>query len=243
MKNVLIIGATSDVAQSLSNLFLPPDYKLYLAGRRIQRLKPLKAHLKTVFAADAELIEMDVCETGSHPALFDPLAGRIDILICLAGYLGDQKKAQSDFNEAAKIIATNFTGLVSIINLFAGHFEERGHGLIVGVSSVAGERGRQSNYIYGAAKAGFSTYLDGLRNRLHPAGVHVITVKPGFMDTKMTAGLNLPKPLTAQPEQAARLIAKAIDKRKNTVYILPVWRWVMLVIRNIPEFIFKKLSL
>ncbi|MCL4128207.1 UNVERIFIED_CONTAM: hypothetical protein GTU68_062310 [Idotea baltica] len=121
--------------------------------------------------------------------------------------------------------------------------ENRKEGTIVGISSVAGERGRASNYLYGSAKAGFTSFLSGLRNRLAGKGVHVLTVKPGFVDTAMTEGLDLPGPLTAQPQQVARAVFKAVGKKKNTLYTLWMWRYVMLIIRNIPEAIFKKLSL
>ena len=137
----------------------------------------------------------------------------------------------------------NFTGAVSILNIAANDMVEKKSGTIVGISSVAGERGRMSNYIYGSAKAGFTAYLSGLRNRLQKVGVHVLTVKPGFVQTKMTEGLPLPKPLTALPEQVAKGIIKAVKKGTNEVYILGIWRLIMLIIRTIPEFVFKKLRM
>jgi short-subunit dehydrogenase len=132
---------------------------------------------------------------------------------------------------------------VSILNVVANEFEKLNDGLIIGISSVAGERGRQSNYLYGSAKAGFTAYLSGLRNRLFKSNVHVMTVKPGFMKTRMIEGIKTPGPLTASPEIAARKIFKAAQSRKNVVYILPVWRLIMFIIRSIPEGIFKKMKL
>jgi short-subunit dehydrogenase len=157
--------------------------------------------------------------------------------------MSDQLHARTDFNEVQKTIEINYTGAVSILNVVAEDFEQRGSGSIVGISSVAGDRGRQSNYIYGSAKAGFTVYLSGLRNRLAKSGVHVMTVKPGFCRTKMTENMELPAALTASPEQVANAVFQGLEKKRNTVYTLWMWRWIMLVIRHIPEFIFKKMGM
>ena len=141
------------------------------------------------------------------------------------------------------IIDSNYTGAVSILNIVANDFEARKFGTIVGISSVAGDRGRQSNYLYGSAKAGFTAYLSGLRNRLYKSGVHVLTVKPGFMKTRMIEGMRTPGPLTAEPAKVATVVYKATTKRKNEIYVLWMWRYIMLVIRLIPEIIFKKLNM
>ncbi len=159
------------------------------------------------------------------------------------GYLGDQSRAQKDFQEARQIIETNFLGAVSILEVIARDFAHRGHGFIIGMSSVAGERGRQSNYIYGAAKGALSIYLSGLRNRLHNRGVRVITVLPGFIRTKMTEHLDLPEKLMAEPEDVAEDIFRAYKKRKEIVYSKWFWRWIMKIIKLIPERVFKRLNL
>jgi len=166
-----------------------------------------------------------------------------DLVICAFGYLGEQELAQDDFEQARRIIDTNYSGAVSILEVVAADFANRATGVIVGIGSVAGDRGRQSNYIYGSAKGALAIYLAGLRNRLAKSGVHVATVKPGFVDTKMTAGLDLPPAITAQPEQIASDILKAVKKRRNIVYSLWIWRYIMLIIRSIPEMIFKRLSM
>jgi short-subunit dehydrogenase len=156
------------------------------------------------------------------------------------GYLGDQAKGQSEWEEARRILETNFTGCVSTLNILANHFELRQAGFICALSSVAGDRGRQSNYLYGAAKAGLSVYLQGLRNRLFPARVKVITVKPGFVDTRMTYG----RPglfLVASPESVAKGIFRAIAKGKDVVYLPWFWRLIMLIVQSIPEVILKRL--
>jgi short-subunit dehydrogenase len=156
------------------------------------------------------------------------------------GYLGDQAKGQCDGEEARRILETNFTGCVSALNILANHFEPRRAGFICAISSVAGDRGRQSNYLYGAAKAGLSAYLQGLRNRLFHAHVKVLTVKPGFVDTHMTYGRS-GLFLVASPESVAKGIFRAIVKGKDVVYLPWFWRPIMLVVRSIPEGIFKRL--
>jgi hypothetical protein len=161
----------------------------------------------------------------------------------VVGYLGSQYSAQSNFSETKKIIDTNYTGIVSFLNVVADNFEMRGSGFIVGVTSVAGDRGRKSNYIYGSSKAALSAYLSGLRNRLSSANVQVLTVKPGFVFTKMTTGIDLPGALTIQPDDVARAILKAQKRNRNVIYVHWIWRWITLVINSIPEFIFKKTSI
>jgi decaprenylphospho-beta-D-erythro-pentofuranosid-2-ulose 2-reductase len=158
------------------------------------------------------------------------------------GYLGDQQQAQEDWEEAAKILQVNYTGAVSILNHLTEEMVARGKGCIVGVSSVAGDRGRSSNYFYGSAKAGFTAYLSGLRNRLSSqnAGVHVLTVKPGYVRTAMTEGMELHPLLTASPKQVAEDIYRAVLKRKDVIYTRWMWRYIMLIIKWLPEFVFKK---
>jgi short-subunit dehydrogenase len=157
--------------------------------------------------------------------------------------MNDNEKVIHDWAETAKTINTNYTGAVSILNIIAADYAQRGNGTIVGISSVAGNRGRQSNYIYGSAKAGFTAYLSGLRNALYKRGVHVMTVLPGFVYTKMTEHLKLPKPLTAQPADVANVIYHGVLKKSNVVYVKWFWRWIMLIITTIPETLFKKLKL
>jgi decaprenylphospho-beta-D-erythro-pentofuranosid-2-ulose 2-reductase len=151
--------------------------------------------------------------------------------------------AQTNWTETSKIIHSNYTGAVSILNIVAEDYAKKRQGTIVGISSVAGERGRQSNYLYGSAKAGFTAYLSGLRNYLFQYGVHVMSVQPGFVYTKMTEDLKLPPLLTATPAQVASAIAKAIQKKKNVLYVKWMWRYIMFIIKSIPEPIFKKLKL
>jgi len=157
--------------------------------------------------------------------------------------LGDQKKQQKEFELAKLALDTNFMAAISVLEPVASDFEQRKFGFIVGISSVAGDRGRASNYIYGSSKAGLSVYLEGLRHRLFKSNVRVLIVKPGFVATKMTANMDLPQGLTADPNQVADAIYKGVSKKKNTIYIKSIWRYIMMIIRLIPESIFKKLNL
>ncbi len=240
---VLILGATSDMAKAIVEELSNENHQFYLASRNISRLEPFSKDLEIRKDSAVTLIEFEAQDFESHARIYEDLNPKPEWVLSFFGYLGDQEKGQSNWSESKNIIEINYTSMVSFLNIVAQDMESRGTGTIVGVSSVAGERGRSSNYLYGSAKAGLTAYLSGLRNRLYKKGVHVVTVKPGFVETQMTADLNLPKPVTAQPHQVAKAIINAISKRKNTIYILPVWRIIMIIIRNIPEFIFKKLKL
>ena len=165
-----------------------------------------------------------------------------DIVLCSVGFLGDHIDGQNSFEKSSLIIRTNFEGPALLMGEFANHFEKRKSGTILGISSVAGERGRSSNYIYGSSKAGFTQYLSGLRNRLFNSNVLVTTILPGFVNTKMTKDLKLNKYLTAEPIEVANVIYNAVLKKKEIVYIRPIWKYIMLVIKIIPEFVFKKIK-
>jgi hypothetical protein len=243
MKCVLILGASSDIAKATARAYAKQGCTLYLAGRNAETLGAFSKDLTIRYKVNALFVPFDADQVNTHPDFYKRITPAPDVVVCAFGVLGDQEKAESDWKESNSIIQANYTGAVSILNIVANDMAARKSGTIVGISSVAGDRGRQSNYIYGSAKAGFTAYLSGLRNRLFKSGVHVVTVKPGFVDTKMTNGLKLPAPLTAKPEQLAAKILKAVEKKKNVIYVLWMWRWVMLIIRNIPEGIFKKLKL
>lgn len=243
MPTVLILGAGSDMAVAIARQFAGEKYDIQLAARNASSLYALQQDLQIRQQVKATSHVFDAENFGSHAAFYASLPEKPDITICVFGYLGQQEKAQSDWTEAARIINTNYTGAVSILNIVADDYASRGAGTIIGISSVAGERGRQSNYIYGSAKAGFTAYLSGLRNRLFHKGVHVLSVQPGFVYTRMTENLTLPPLLTAQPQQVAASVYKAAKAKKNTVYTKWFWRYIMLIIKNVPERIFKKLKL
>jgi len=216
---------------------------LTLAARNMDLLLPVAGDLRVRSNAEVQVHGFDAADFSSHPAFYDALETKPNAVVYAIGYLGNQSQAEIDFSEVCKTIDANYAGAVSILNIIAGDFEQRGQGSIIGISSVAGDRGRQSNYIYGSAKAGFTAYLSGLRNRLAKKGVHVMTVKPGFCRTKMTENLDLPAALTADPDQVAEAVFNGMKRRQNTVYTLWPWRWIMLVIKHIPECIFKRMGL
>jgi len=240
---LLILGGRSDIAKAVAHKFAGNGFNIYLAARNHQELERDVKDIEIRYQIKAQAVEFDVLDFNSHQDFYDSLQEKPLGVVCSVGYLGNQKKAELDFNEADKIIRTNYSGCVSMLSIIARDFEKRQTGFIIGISSVAGDRGRQSNYYYGSAKAGFSAYLSGLRNRLSKSTVPVLTVKPGFVDTKMTEGMGLPPLLTAQPEEVAEDIYRAWEKRKDVVYTKWFWRWIMLIIKNIPELLFKKMKL
>jgi decaprenylphospho-beta-D-erythro-pentofuranosid-2-ulose 2-reductase len=243
MGYVLIIGAKSDIAMATAREYARHGYDLCLAARDAGDLEAFANDITIRSQIIVETLELDILDCEGHQAFYDRLEEKPFGVICAVGYLGEQEKALTDISETKLIIDTNFTGVVSLLNIIANDFEQRRTGFIVGISSIAGERGRKANYIYGSAKAALTAYLSGLRNRLHGKQVQVLTVKPGFVDTKMTKGMSLPKRLTAQPEEVAAKIYEAQQKKKNVIYIKWVWRWLMLVIRMIPEWKFKRMSI
>lgn len=243
MESVLIFGANSDIAGAIAREFALNQYNLILAGRSLNKLTKLQKDISIKHDVIVDTVFFDALDSESHRIFLDNLDQVPKITVCAFGYLGDQEQAQRNFFETERILHTNFTGAVSILNEIANRYESEQHGIIVGIGSVAGDRGRQSNYIYGSAKAAFSAYLSGLRNRLFKSGCHVVEIKPGFVDTKMTEGLNLPKPLTAKPEDVASAVYKAVQDKSDVVYVLGIWRLIMFVIKNIPDFIFKRLKL
>jgi short-subunit dehydrogenase len=227
------LGATSAIASALAREFATHKFDLVLGGRDREELSAL-----------AGVLPLDALDTQTHASTLRSFLAEAGndlegVVVCM-GYLGDQAKGQCDGEEARRILETNFTGCVSALNILANHFEPRRAGFICAISSVAGDRGRQSNYLYGAAKAGLSAYLQGLRNRLFHAHVKVLTVKPGFVDTHMTYGRS-GLFLVASPESVAKGIFRAIVKGKDVVYLPWFWRPIMLVVRSIPEGIFKRL--
>jgi decaprenylphospho-beta-D-erythro-pentofuranosid-2-ulose 2-reductase len=246
MARVLILGATSSIARGVAEQFARRHYDLILAGRDEPELKLLASDLGVRYGAKSAVCVLDVRDCTSHEAVLESCleseGGSLEGAILCAGYLGDQVAAQTDAAEARRILETNFTGCVSVLEIIARRLENRGRGFICALSSVAGDRGRQSNYFYGAAKGGLSIYLEGLRNRLFPSRVCVITVKPGFVDTAMTFGKR-GLFLVASPESVARGLIKAVVGGKDVVYIPWFWRPIMFLIRLIPQSIFKRMRL
>lgn len=243
MSTVLILGATSDMAVAIAKKFASEQYALQLAARNLDQLQVMRADLSIRYNMACTVHAFDALNFNSHQAFFDQLNPKPDVTVCVFGYMGENEAVRQKLQETLTTIHTNYTGAVSILNVAGTYYAANRKGVIVGISSVAGERGRQSNYIYGSAKAGFTAYLSGLRNRLVQDGVHVVTVLPGFVYTRMTEGLKLPKPLTAKPSEVADAVYKAVQNKKNVVYVRWMWRWIMLIIKSIPELVFKKLKL
>ena len=239
------MGATSTLAKSVGAEFASHGHSLILLARDGEELDRLACDFRLRYGINVETQVFDALNFDSHREILEHWkqdGEEIEGTVVCTGYLGNQSTAPYDFDEAKRILDVNLTASVSVLNLLAAHFEKKRSGFICALSSVAGDRGRQSNYIYGAAKAGLSIYLQGLRNRLYPSNVHVITVKLGIVDTQMTYGLP-GLPLKASPEKVAKGIYKAILMRKNVYYAPYFWRWIMLLIRAIPEFVFKKQKL
>ena len=243
MSYVLIVGAKSDIARAIAKEYAKHGYDLYLAARKINVLDEFAKNINIKTQRVVKLLELDILDYERHQAFYNQLVEKPMGVISAVGYLGDQEKAQSNFREVNQILDTNYTGIASLFNIIANDFEQRGSGFIVGISSVAGDRGRKSNYLYGSAKAAFTTYLSGLRNRLYEANVQVLTVKPGFVNTQMTAKMDLPTKLTAQPEEVAKDIYDAQNRKKDQLYTKWYWKWIMMIIKMIPEFKFKKINL
>ena len=243
MSTVLLLGATSDMAVAIARKMAEKGNNIQLAARNSGRLQALQSDISVRYGVNCTIHEFDATDFASHATFYQSLLPKPDITICVFGYMSDNILASKDWNETSKMINSNYTGAVSILNIIAEDYAAKKSGTIVGISSVAGERGRQSNYIYGSAKAGFTAYLSGLRNRLYHDDVHVVSVLPGFVNTKMTAELKLPPLLTANPEQVADAVEKAIRKKQNIIYVKWFWKWIMKIIKNIPEGMFKKKKL
>lgn len=240
---VLILGGRSDIGQAIAHRFAKAGHPIVLAARSVESLKDEQSDMALRHQVQVDLAEFDVLDTpamAGFVAGLDPAPG---IVVCVVGAMGVQSESEENTEASAKVMRANYEGPSLIMGLFANQMLAAGKGTLVGISSVAGDRGRATNYVYGSAKAGFTAFLSGLRNRLASRNVHVMTVKPGFVATQMTADMDLPKPLTAEPEQVAEAIYTGVQKGRNILYVKPVWWLVMKIICNIPERIFKKMSL
>ncbi len=243
-KSLLLVGATSDIGRAVALRYAQEGWRVLLAARNSEEARRNADDIGTRTAADVSVHRLDILETERFAAFIDALPVLPDTVVCVVGELGDQARAQTDLGHASLLLRTNFEGPALLLGLLAERLLARGSGTLVGVSSVAGDRGRASNYVYGAAKAGFTAFLSGLRNRLAKSGVKVVTVKPGFVRTRMTAGMALPPLLTAEPEDVGRAIFAAAETgRGDVVYVRGIWRVAMTIIALVPETIFKRLRL
>jgi decaprenylphospho-beta-D-erythro-pentofuranosid-2-ulose 2-reductase len=243
-KTVVALGATSAIAEATLRLLAEGGASFYLVARNQRKLDEVAADLRTRGASEVATQAMDLDDTAAHPAMLAAAAqslGTIEMALLAHGVLGDQNAAEASYSVAEAVLRTNFLSAVSLITWLANYFESTGQGTLAVISSVAGDRGRKSNYVYGASKGALSIFVDGVRNRIDRAGVQVLTIKPGFVATPMTAHL-AQGPLFAQPSQIAQGIVKAIEKRRDVVYLPSFWAIIMLILRLIPRRIFKKLN-
>ena len=243
MKNWIILGATSDMARPFLRRLAADGNALFLAGRNAPALSELAEDCRLRGAPHAESLQYDARDPSNYAALVAQLAaleGELNIAV-FCGSMPDQAEIDADPALIETVMADSYTGPATFLQMMIPHLESRGTGTVLGVGSVAGDRGRLGNYVYGAAKSAFATYLSGLRNRAGRKGVHVITVKPGPVETRMTAGMKMPFMTT--PEAVADDLIAAIQKKRNTVYTARIWQVVMMVIRLIPEPIFKKMAI
>lgn len=245
MQKVLIIGATSAIAEATARLFAQRGDRLHLLARNQERLGSLAQDLAIRGAESVAFDTLDTNDIERHQTVLDTASDKmdgIDIVLIAHGTLPDQKACEHDIELTLNELNTNAISVIALLTHLANRFEERGSGTIAVISSVAGDRGRQSNYVYGTAKGAVTLFLQGLRNRLHKSGVHVLTIKPGFVDTPMTAEFRK-GPLWVKPETIAKGIMDSINKKKDVVYLPSFWRLIMFAIKTVPESIFKKTNI
>ena len=245
MTKILVIGATSAIAEHCARIWAARGDALYLVARNEERLKTIAADLKVRGAANAHTHCMDLNDMENHAAMLnaaEATMGGIDTVLIAHGTLSNQKACERSVEETLAEINTNALSTISLLTDIANRFEAKQAGAIAVISSVAGDRGRASNYVYGSAKAMVTAFTSGLRQRLHKSNVAVVTVKPGFVDTPMTASFKKGL-LWAKPAAVAAKIVRAIDKRKDEVYVPAFWWAVMMVIKSLPNKLFKKMRL
>lgn len=241
---VLILGATSGIALAFARLLATQGARFFLVARNAEKLNAVSMDLKTRGAESVESRVVDLDDTSLHAALLAEAAGSlgfIDLAFLAHGVLGSQPESEASFAKTAAVFQTNLLSPVSLITWLSNYFEAAGQGTLAVLSSVAGDRGRKSNYIYGSTKSGLNAFLDGVRNRVDRCGVHVLTIRPGYVTTPMTAHLK-PNILFATPNRAAKAILRAILSKRDIVYIPAYWSPIMFVVRSIPGSIFKKLD-
>lgn len=244
-RKVLILGATSAIARATAAAFAVKGDILFLAARDEDEVSRIASDLNVRHSVHTAYGKFDITDTDSHAGFIHQVIDRLgglDGVVLAAGFMAGQDAAELDFALVEKTIRVNYLGAVSILDCCVAPLKEQQQGFIIGISSVAGDRGRQSNFYYGSAKGALTLYLQGLRNRLAGQGVRVLTVKPGFVDTAMTYGLK-GMFLVATPESVGNRIVRALDKRADIIYVPWFWRYIMIIIGHIPERIFKRMKL
>jgi decaprenylphospho-beta-D-erythro-pentofuranosid-2-ulose 2-reductase len=246
MKKILIVGATSAIATACARIWAGQGAALFLVGRNPAKLQSIADDLAIRGAASVHRLAADANDIAAHGTTIESAVhalGGIDIALIAHGSLPDQSACEADAGQMLGEIATNGTSVLALLTVLANHFEQQRSGAIGVITSVAGDRGRPSNYVYGSAKAAVQTFCEGLRARLFRAGVSLTDIRPGFVATPMTQGLKLPGPLVAQPAAVARRITAGIERRADVLYTPGYWSLIMLVIKCIPRAVFKRLKL
>jgi len=246
-KSVLILGSVSAVGRAIAHEFAKEGFSLLLADIEMEENERIAKDIRIRYRVYCDTMFFDAEDTDTHPVFLEKVVEKLSgipegVVICF-GYMPVQEEAQKDFRLIKRAVNVNFLGAVSILEKMMSKFEERNHGFAIVISSVAGDRGRKSNYIYGSTKGALTRYVEGLQHRLSSTKVRVLLVKPGFMDTAMTYGLNLPQPLMASPEEAGKIIYKAWKRKKQVVYVKWFWRYIMLIIQHLPRFVFHRTQL
>ncbi len=242
---ILIIGATSAIAHETAKFFARDGAELFLVARNNEKLEDVSNDLKVRGAKRTDTFLLDLNDLDRHQEMIQTAIdtfGGLDMVLISHGTLGDQQLCEQSVEKTLEELTTNFTSVISLLTLLANYFEQQKRGRIAVVSSVAGDRGRRSNYVYGTAKGAVSIFLQGLRGRLSKSGVTVVTVKPGLVDTPMTASMKKGL-LFAQPRKVGKGIYQAMMKGKQVVYLPWFWGPIMLVVKSIPESVFKKVSI
>lgn len=245
IKNIYIFGATSKIAEETAKNYAKDKANFYLVGRDLSKLEIVKKDLIARGAGSIGLESCDALDWSKHKTTIenaDKELGQIDLILVAHGTLPDNEEIRNNHEKVIEEFNINCTSIISICTIASTYFESKGEGTIAVISSVAGERGRQSNFIYGAAKSGVSAYLQGLRNRLYPKGIKVITIKPGMVDTPMTSEMEKGL-LFASASSVGKQIYNGINVGRDVMYVPKYWKYIMFIIKTIPESIFKKLKL
>ena len=243
--NIVVFGATSSIAVSCSRKWAKRGTHFFLVGRTAERLAQVANDL-IARGATVHTHVLDLCNIDAHSQMLDicySKLGQVNIALVAYGTLPDQKACEQDAQLAVREFTNNGLSVIALLTNLAIRMAEQKSGCIAVISSVAGDRGRPSNYLYGSAKGAVTEFCSGLRGRLFKSGVHLLTIKPGFVDTPMTQGLALPKLLLVTSEKVAEDIMRAVEKRRDTLYTPWFWRFIMLIIIHIPGSIFKRLGL
>ncbi|MHA3736456.1 SDR family oxidoreductase [Pseudomonas sp. Eth.TT006] len=246
MRKILVVGATSAIAVACARLWAEQGSEFFLVARDRHKLQEICADLQIRGARTVTPYVMDATDVAAHPVMLEQSLATLQTLdICLIAYgtLPNQHECEQSVDAAMNAFANNASSLIALLTLLANQMGAQHGGTLAVMSSVAGDRGRASNYLYGAAKAAVSTFCEGLHARLFKSGVHVITIKPGFVDTPMTQGLQIPALLVAQPDRVARRMVAGIERKATLLYVPGYWAWIMWMIRAIPRPLFKRLNL